>query len=295
LTKGFSSASTHSWLSATKYGETIVWLNNRLKRYPSKMKDQARRRHRMLFAKAGFDPAAIEADSNDEVARFTIWSFLQLEAHLASHQAGPPTGATTNGHNANGEMVPLGVGGLPEPVRNSRLTLPVLSGGPGEAPKLLHGPVRRCDACHVSASCPAYMSQAECAYDIPLEIKTKEQLLGLLQGVIEMQAQRVVFTRYAEELEGGYPDANLSNEMDRLMRVIAQAKGIQDDRDFLTLTVQAHAGAGVLSRIFGEKTAEPTRQLHRQLGPAETDHLVAQVIEAEVVDATPTSNGHREA
>lgn len=289
LTKGFTSASTHSWLSATKYGETIVWVNNRLKRYPAKMKVQARRRHRMLFDKAGFDSLAIEDDNNEEVARFTIWSFLQLEAHLGQHRQGPPTEASP----ANSQMVPLGVGGLPEARRNSRYTLPVLSGGPGEAPKLSHAAIRRCDACHVAAACPAFLGGAECAFDIPVECKTKEQLLGLLQGVIEMQAQRVAFTRYAEELEGGYPDANLSNEMDRLLRVIGQAKSIQDDRDFLEISVKTHAQAGVLSRIFGAREAEPTHQLHRALNPAETDHLVASVIEAEVVEASPnSSNGH---
>ena len=125
-----------------------------------------------------------------------------------------------------------------------------------------------------------------------MAVKTKEQLLGLLRGVIEMQTQRVAFARYAEELDGGYPDPNLSNEMDRLLRVILQAKDIQDDRDFLTLTVQAHAGAGVLSRIFGQRDAAPVTTLQRQLGPVETDTLVAQVIEADVVPESPNTNGH---
>lgn len=291
LRHAFTSASTHSWLSATKFGETIVWQNNRLKRYPSKMKEQARRRHRMLFQGAGFNAAAIEHDDHDEVARFTVWSFLRLEEYLGSHR-GRSTGDAARMTPANVENGSVAVDGLPAPMRNSRVALPVLSGAPGRPPALVRAPVRRCDACHVAATCPGFLGGAECAYDIPVEVKTKEQLLGLLQGVIEMQTQRVVFGRFAEELEGGYPDPNLSNEMDRLLRVIAQAKHIQDDRDFLTLTVAAHAGAGVLSRIFGEKQAEPTRQLQRQLGPAETDHVIATVIEAEPVEESINTNGH---
>jgi len=291
LRHAFSSASTHSWLSATKFGETIVWQNNRLKRYPAKMKEQARRRHRMLFQGAGFDAAAIEHDDHDEVARFTIWSFLRLEEYLGSHR-GRSTGDAPRMTPANVENGSVAVDGLPAPMRNSRVTLPVLSGAPGKAPALLRAPVRRCDACHVAATCPGFLGGAECAYDIPVEIKTKEQLLGLLQGVIEMQTQRVVFARFSEELEGGYPDANLSNEMDRLMRVIGQAKNIQDDRDFLEITMKSHAQAGVLSRIFGVKEAEPTHQLRRQLGPAETDHVVATIIEAETVEESTNTNGH---
>lgn len=295
LSKGFGSASTHSWLSATKYGETIVWTGNALKRYPTKMKDQARRRHRMLMERAGFDAEAIANDDHDELARFTIWSFLQLERHLAEHRpAGPSpvTGPAMNGTGPTAENGHRPIAGLPVQVRNERMTLPVFTQRSSEGPVLSRTAVRRCSSCHVAGSCPAVQWDAECAYDIPVEVKTKEQLLGLLKGVIELQTQRVAFARYAEELDGGYPDPNLSNEIDRLMRVIFQAKQIQDDRDFLQISVQAHAGAGVLSRIFGQKEAAPVQALQRSLGPAETDHVVAQVIEAEVVPESPNSNGH---
>lgn len=301
--KVFDSASTHSWLSATKYGETIVWDANRLRRYPAKMKGLARKRHRMLFERAGFDSERIERDDGDELARFTVWSFRQLEEYLATHRSvtspvtGPVNGLTPlnaeNGHMAVAEPPPI--------MRNARAVLPVVlqtpvKGHESDFPEVPAVTVRRCTTCHVQASCPAYNAGAECAFDIPVEVKTKEQLLGLLQGTISMQAQRLAFGRYAEELEGGYPDPNVSNEMDRLMRVIHQAKQIQDDRDFLTLTVAAHSGAGVLSRIFGERQAAPVTQLTHQLGPGETDHVIATVLDvddAEVVEArSSNTNGH---
>jgi hypothetical protein len=290
LTKGFGSASTHSWLSATKYGETIVWTGNALKRYPSKMKDQARRRHRMLMERAGFDAEAIAKDDGDELARFTIWSFLRLEEHIAAHRL--VTGPASNGHGALAETTSGPVDGLHPARRNGRIPLPVLTQDADKVPQVAAGPIRRCSSCHVAGSCPAAQFDAECAFDIPVEVKTKEQLLGLLRGVIEIQSQRVAFARYAEELDGGYPDPNLSNEIDRLMRVILQAKDIQDDRDFLTISVAAHAGAGVLSRIFGARETAPVTTLSRQLTPGETDHLVATVIEAEPVAESPNTNGH---
>lgn len=300
--KVFDSASTHSWLSATKYGETIVWDANRLRRYPAKMKGIARKRHRMLFERAGFDSERIERDDGDELARFTVWSFRQLEEYLAAHRsASPVTGLGQGLTPTNGDRATLAVAEPPPPMRNARQVLPValqraVEGAESQFPAVPAVTVRRCSTCHVQATCPAYNPAAECAFDIPVEVKTKEQLLGLLQGTIAMQAQRVAFARFAEELEGGYPDPNLSLEMDRLMRVITSAKAIQDDRDFLTLTVQAHAGAGVLSRIFGAKEAEPTRQLTHALGPAQTDHVIATVLdveEAEVVEhQSSNTNGH---
>ena len=267
------------------------------------MKGIARKRHRMLFQRAGFDAERIEADDGDELARFTVWSFQQLEENLSAHRT-PPSLVTQppNGADpANGEMGMVPVARHPTPMRNERMVLPIalqraVEGSERQFPAVPAVTVRRCSTCHVQATCPAYAPGAECAFDIPVEVRTKEQLLGLLQGTIAMQAQRVAFARYSEELEGGYPDPNLSLEMDRLMRVITSAKAIQDDRDFLTLTVQAHAGAGVLSRIFGQKTAEPVHQLTHQLGPAQTDHVVATIIEAddaEVVEhQSPNTNGH---
>lgn len=297
LKHGFNSASTHSWLSATKYGETIVWQNNRLKRYPAKMKDQARRKHRTLFEKAGFDPGAIAIDNNDEVARFTIWSFLRLEEHLgrrALARPGPVTEPTDEVTPTNAEIEVSPVHGLPVPVRKERLALPVFVKDAEGVPVLAGVPVRRCNSCHVAGSCPAAQYDAECAFDIPIQVKTKEQLLGLMRGIIEMQAQRVAFTRYTEEIEGGYPDSTVSVEMDRLMRVISQAKDIQDDRDFLQISVQAHAKSGVLSRIFGSQAAAPTRQLERGISAPETDHIIAEVLDAEVVsDNSHNGNGAR--
>ena len=74
----FSTAATSSWLSPMKYGETILWDGTKLHRYPAAMKDMARRRHKMLISRAGFDADAVAADDPKEIARLTVWSYLQL-------------------------------------------------------------------------------------------------------------------------------------------------------------------------------------------------------------------------
>jgi hypothetical protein len=78
----WDSVASTSWLSPSQYGDTIVWTGRELKRYPKKYKDQARKRHRTLFTEAGFDADRIEAGENDEVLRFTIWSWQQLAASI---------------------------------------------------------------------------------------------------------------------------------------------------------------------------------------------------------------------
>jgi hypothetical protein len=47
----FSTASTLSWLSPMRRGETIVWDGTKLNRYPKKMKDQARPRYKAIVEK----------------------------------------------------------------------------------------------------------------------------------------------------------------------------------------------------------------------------------------------------
>jgi hypothetical protein len=121
--------------------------------------------------------------------------------------------------------------------------------------------VRRCDSCSLAVVCPLFESGSDCKYRIPVEIRNRDQLLGVLHSLLELQAQRVVFTRFAEELQGGYPDANLSSELDRFMRMTQSVKEIQDNRDFLKVTVEGRAQAGVLSRLFGAERAESLRRV----------------------------------
>lgn len=304
----FASAASTSWLSPIQYGDTIVWDGTRLRRYPKRYKETARKRHRMLFTRAGYDATKIAEGDPNEVARFTIWSWLQFEEQVEHRRGARPFQVAEEGGRATGPPDEGEVGfqdiegdEVAEPnapvraERTERLTLPVFGfeavataqgeDAPSTAVPVAHlarGALRRCDNCFVSGSCPAFQPGNECAYDLPLEVSTKEQLSALLRGIIEMQAQRVAFARFAEELEGGYPDPNLSNEMDRLFRLVESLKEIQDTRDLFEVHVKAKAGAGVLSRIFGAKEAAPTHQLPA-LTPSQTDAVLSDIVDAEMV------------
>lgn len=92
----FASAASTSWLSPAQYGDTIVWDGQQLKRYPRDYKDQARRQHKMLIERAGFDADAVMADDTTEILRFTIWSWLQqAEAIRSIRRRTGGDGATT--------------------------------------------------------------------------------------------------------------------------------------------------------------------------------------------------------
>ena len=134
---------------------------------------------------------------------------------------------------------------------------------PQEVPLIRYNstPLRQCDNCYLASRCVAFKEHSECGFRLPVEIRTKEQLMATLQAMIEMQASRVLFARFAEELEGQGLDPALSSEMDRLFSLIDKFKNISDTRDMVRLEVEARGSSGVLSRLFGAKAGEVARQL----------------------------------
>lgn len=139
--------------------------------------------------------------------------------------------------------------------------------------------LRMCDTCFVASNCPAFKPQNNCAFNLPVEVKTKDQLVALLNAIIEMQAQRVAFARFSEELNGGYPDPNTGQEMDRLLKLVKNAKDLQDNSSFIKMTVEAKNGGGVLSQIFGERARDLSQLPNNGLSEDDTTQVIRRAIE----------------
>lgn len=141
--------------------------------------------------------------------------------------------------------------------------------------------IRNCDSCYLASRCPAFKEHVECAYRIPVRIHTKQQLQAVLTAMLEMQTSRVLFARFAEELEGQGVDPAVSTEMDRLFKLVKDFKDIEDTRDLVRVEVEARGSAGVLSRIFGQKAADKANALPQ---PMETEDIDEFIINADLVD-----------
>ncbi len=237
------------------------------------MKDQARRRHRKDFERAGFELVLLDAEDPDEWNRLTLWSWLRYEE--AQNGSGkryqPPAKPAVPGQPdvvespieaapAEQDTHPIPT---PAPVERERTLLPVMgfreveSSDPeklGERtylPVVSSTPQRKCSTCFVNEHCPAFSPGALCSYELPLEVRTPEQRRALLDGLVEMQAQREAFMRFNEELTGGYADPNLSQEFDRLIKTFVAISEMDDQRDTFRMTVESKGQPGILSRIFG--------------------------------------------
>ena len=139
--------------------------------------------------------------------------------------------------------------------------------------------LRQCDTCFVAANCPAFKPSNTCAFNLPIEVKTKEQLKALMTSMIEMQGQRVAFMRFAEEMNGGYADPNVSQEVDRLIKMVERVNDMNSDKEFIQITASRQSSGGVLSAIFGDKA-----QALRELPEALKEEQVTKIIQSSLED-----------
>lgn len=297
----FDTAASTSWLSPMRYGDTLVWDNGSLTRYPMKMKQQARMRHQSLFEREGFNVEKLLADDKDEVTRLSLWSWRQQEQALKALRsnnevdevervnAGTPSLAvvTPAGDGGNAQVARQEVLERPQdelkqlPMFGSR-TVKAMNAESREVEDIevleVRGTsARRCDTCVIKDRCPEFKPATTCAFSIPTSVKTKEQRAAFMTGMIELQAQRVQFMTLVEQVNGGYPDPNLSQEYDRMLKAIQVQADLEDNRDFLKVSIEARGKTGALSRLFGAGPAARAAEPSRVIEGAELDALTQRI------------------
>lgn len=252
----WESVGSTSWISPMQYGDTFVWTGRELKRYPKAYKEQSRKRYRTLFTLNGFDPQKIANDEHGEVAKLSLWSWQRCLEDINRKATGQLAEKDENQSVAvSQEPAPL--------VTRDRILLPGVSiFQPAEEDaeteiRVQGQSLRQCNTCFLrERGCPGYKPDATCLYELPIEVKTREQLRAVENGLIAMQTQRVMFMRMVEDLEGGFPDPNLSSEIDRLTRMIKMQREGTAEKFNLSMTMNRPGELGALSRIFGDKVAE---------------------------------------
>jgi len=310
----------NSWTSAVRYGETQVWTGHGLRRYPAQQKDSARRRHRADIERLGISYESVMADEVDAVGALAIKSWKSYEQRVfGGYDQVKTTNSDDNEVTNNGDITIIPAqyptstnavsrGGsivvpLPEKRHErERLLLPVMGvdsvtsvgsqtvDSNGEsieiAPENIkimryeNNLLRHCNNCYLAPKCPAFKENAECAYKLPIEIRTKEQLQGALRALLEMQVGRVMFARFAEEIEGQGLDPALSQEMDRVFDMVDKFRNITDTRDMVRFEVEARGSSGVLSRLFGSRAAEVANPMPLGgIGPAATERFYNEVLD----------------
>jgi hypothetical protein len=285
-------------------GETIVWDGVKLLRYPKSMKEQSRPRYKSIYERAGLDFDKILADDAKEISKLAVWSYQQYEElhnrlgesivtmsdELVPPQKAetPPLDVTTRGvgmrkleQRKPEEMAVLPVLGVEvqrvlEPDDDGNMVIKDVTTLRSNSTSL-----RVCDTCFVAANCPAFKPQNTCAFNLPVEVKTKEQLKSLINALLEMQGQRVAFAKFSEDLQGGYPDPNVGQEMDRFFKMLKTIKDLDDSREFIRMTVERQGAGGVLSAIFGDRAQTLKEIPNGGLNETKTNEIIKHITDTD--------------
>jgi hypothetical protein len=263
------------------------------------MKDQARSRYKAAYEAANLDFDKILADDAVEVSRLAVWSYQQLETwanstkHISdiSGEMLPPQNSQTTPSNTDisaSEPVkllsrnPLEMRTLP--VLNVEVSRVIEADANGvdvikDVPVLRSssGSLRQCNTCFVKDTCPAFKVDNPCAFNLPVEVKTKEQLKGLINSLLEIQGQRVAFAKFAEDLNGGYPDPNTGLEMDRFFKMLKTIKELEESNEMMRVTVERNGSAGVLSSLFGERAQKLTELPNTGYNEEQTNQIINKI------------------
>ena len=290
-----------AWWSVQKYGETQVWTGDRLIRLNAEDKRTKRGRYLPAIEALGCDTTKVLADDPDELLKCAVLSWLKLEAHV---QRGGHAMASEATRGASGNVVPLQPGVARAPAVPRHHMLPVMTLQPttttvldvdGNEVEETHQTItvapeslRQCNTCALQVACPSFQPNARCSYQIPVMIRSKGQLQSTLRALVEIQTQRILMGRFAEEINGQHDD-QVGREMDRLFAMVERWRNIEDQRDSLKLTVEAKGDAGaqmgVLSRLFGSKVGENASRLDSAIS---VDDIVSQMVDADEETDSPS-------
>ena len=301
---GFNAVLVSAWSHPGRFGEVSLWDGARFLRGSRVKKAEFLVQHAAAIQEAGLDSTLLEANDSRELNRLAAYSYVSWAQSLSVPEDAP-TDPDDSLSDREGRIVVLepeksaiaSTKVLPRGVKRERLpvTLPIFSYEEAESleedddgtvsmrTRALLRPsgetIRVCDSCFLASTCPAYEAASACAFNFPVEVRTDAQVKALLSSMMELQATRIAFARFAEEVNGGYPDAIVGKELDRLFKMAERMKRTEERRERLTVSVESEStggGTGVLSRIFGKQAQVET--------PAQPPAIMADVVLAEVIE-----------
>lgn len=290
------SMSTMSWNAPLRFGELITPRGGGIQRFQPPHEDRVLAIVAERAESLGLDPSRIKAKDEDEATRLAIATLLRFEQQLVTNSAPSEEGGSAETasdlvDNRGSGMRNLDPADQPPerrilPGMNFALDIHEESDKDGqqtvrEVPVLQSSAesYRKCDTCFLSASCPAYVPGNACAFHLPVELRTKTQIKALLDTMMEIQTARVAFARFAEEVNGGYPDPNVGKEMDRLLKMVESKSEMEQAKESLTLSVEAKSagGPGILSALFGQRAERLDRLPNGGYDEEQTNVIMGEI------------------
>lgn len=226
----FKSASSSGWLSGGQYGNTYEYVGNLKLTLTHGSKGAGKSVRNRLKAKCqqlGIDHASLQSDDRTVVDQ---WNLSQWFAYTSD--AGQ-------------------VGGYwSERVPKVETTLPVST-----SKTLAHSAdiveySRFCNSCFLSEQCPMFVADSACRIPTTPQVKNPDDVTSLLNKVIQIQGDRVMFSAYAERVQNAGINPEVSKELETLTKLMKDAREIASPIGGDEVMIKAK-GSGVISRLFG--------------------------------------------
>lgn len=256
----WDSVASMSWISPTRFGDTIIWTSaGELKRYPKDYKEEGRSQHTSWLAKNGFDNDKIQADDRNELLKLSVWSWGKFVDNLDKYAVRSNSQGLEQ-DSSNAGNLNSGVGMLGGIMRNGT-ELAVMP------------EVRETSLFEAALG------------NVAVVPKSNEQAQALHSALVDMQAQRVLHLKKMEDSDTGY-DINVSAEIDRLNKLLKTRSEMGRSGFSLRIEAEGPAGPGFMSSVFGtgvgQKLTEPQEEI-----PTESTELTSEeneIFEAELVN-----------
>lgn len=234
LTGLFWSSSSSNWLSGSKYGVTFEYVGNlKLVTYHgSKGKGKAvRNKLKAKCETLGLDHDLLLSDDRMTV---DLWNLSQWDAFSA-------------------EAARVGGYWIDRETNMKKDQLPVIRSQtkselahPGQFGSYL----RNCNSCFLSATCPEFEPDSNCKISSTPKVDTPEDVQQLLNRVIQIQGERVLFASMSERIQNAGLNPEVSAEMETLTKLMKDAREITSPVGGDEVMIKAK-GSGVISRLFG--------------------------------------------
>ena len=240
----FASSVSPSWLSGARYGNTYEYVGNLklVTHHGSKgMGKGVRERLGSKCASLGIDHALLMADDNHAVNLWNAhqWSLFCNDADRAGGYWSRQGADTVKIKDLDLQKINNNESGLAHPQQK------VLASQEAGARYL-----RSCDTCFLSSTCPAFEPSSPCRISTRPKVDTPEDLQDLLNRIIEIQGERVMFAAFAEKAQNMGVNPDVSKEMETLTKLVKDTKEILSPIGENEVTVKMK-GSGVISQIFG--------------------------------------------
>lgn len=247
----FAASTSMAWLSGRRYGELWLFIRGQLRHFKADQLQRAVRAYSTDIAAIGGDPEACAVADKEALTLVGVKSLMlmadSLSGRLRDRVKDETADTSPKGHTLtenNDVSTSSDTSRALVSLSRETLPLPVLKGNTANPDSL-----RACDVCDLSPVCPRYEAGASCAFQIPSDLNGEDAL----QIIVKWQFDRIAFSVFGEQVNGGQPLPKTGQEMDRYMKLLTSVKELKKP-DVPT--------SGIMSQIFADLKPPPSEEEH---------------------------------